>query len=322
MAASGNEAMDVRARANTFRHEVLLYAGIDEFLRGTLEFVRESLDAGEQLLAMVSAAKVERLQEALGPEAGRVEFLDVEVVGRNPARMIPTWRAFMETGVDGTRSVRGISEPIWSARRPAELVEAELHESLLNRAFADVPAFSLLCVYDTEALAPGVIDHARGNHAFIVEDGDRKSSETFTGSPAVDASLGVPLAEPAVEPELFTFDDVPLRAVRALVSDHAARNGLDDDRASHLVLAVDEVASNSLRHGRSIRALSMWVEGDTLICEVRDRGRIEDPLVGCTKPPAGQEGGRGLWIANQVCDLVQVRSSAAGTVVRLHMSSD
>jgi anti-sigma regulatory factor (Ser/Thr protein kinase) len=311
--------MDVRAREDTFRHEVFLHAGIDEFLHGILAFIREALDADEQLLAMVTAEKIERLRAALGGDAGRVDFVDVEVVGRNPARLIPAWRGFTEAGTRGTRRVRGIGEPIWSARRPAEIVEAELHESLLNRAFADVPGFSLLCAYDTEALDPRVIDHARRNHAFVVEDGDQQSSATYRGSPAVDASLGVPLAEPAGEPEVFTFDDVPLRAVRALVSEHAARNGLDDDRASYLVLAVDEVASNSIRHGRSIRALSVWVEGDTLICEVRDRGRIEDPLVGCTKPSADQEGGRGLWIANQVCDLVQVRSTAAGTVVRLHM---
>jgi hypothetical protein len=30
-------------------------------------------------------------------------------------------------------------------------------------------------------------------------------------------------------------------------------------------------------------------------------------------------GGFGVWLANQVCDLVQIRSVAAGTVVRLHM---
>jgi anti-sigma regulatory factor (Ser/Thr protein kinase) len=30
-------------------------------------------------------------------------------------------------------------------------------------------------------------------------------------------------------------------------------------------------------------------------------------------------GGRGLWLANQLCDLVQIRSGARGTVVRLHM---
>ena len=30
------------------------------------------------------------------------------------------------------------------------------------------------------------------------------------------------------------------------------------------------------------------------------------------------ENGRGVWMANQLCDLVQVRSGARGTVVRLH----
>jgi hypothetical protein len=33
----------------------------------------------------------------------------------------------------------------------------------------------------------------------------------------------------------------------------------------------------------------------------------------------GVGGSAGLWLANQLCDLVQIRSFAAGTVVRLHM---
>ena len=33
-------------------------------------------------------------------------------------------------------------------------------------------------------------------------------------------------------------------------------------------------------------------------------------------------GGRGLWLVNHLCDLVQVRSSQAGNVIRLHMSLD
>jgi hypothetical protein len=37
---------------------------------------------------------------------------------------------------------------------------------------------------------------------------------------------------------------------------------------------------------------------------------------------AGQNhpgGGRGLWLTNQLCDLVQIRSGDAGTVVRAHV---
>jgi hypothetical protein len=30
-------------------------------------------------------------------------------------------------------------------------------------------------------------------------------------------------------------------------------------------------------------------------------------------------GGNGLWVVNQVCDLVQARTGRAGTTTRLHM---
>jgi anti-sigma regulatory factor (Ser/Thr protein kinase) len=40
------------------------------------------------------------------------------------------------------------------------------------------------------------------------------------------------------------------------------------------------------------------------------------------RPPDRRSGGRGLWIVNHLCDLVQVRSSQAGNVIRLHMSLD
>jgi anti-sigma regulatory factor (Ser/Thr protein kinase) len=56
-----------------------------------------------------------------------------------------------------------------------------------------------------------------------------------------------------------------------------------------------------------------------MVFEVRDHGRIHDALVGRTRPAPDQLGGFGLWLAHQLCDLVQVRSSLAGNVVRLHM---
>jgi anti-sigma regulatory factor (Ser/Thr protein kinase) len=55
------------------------------------------------------------------------------------------------------------------------------------------------------------------------------------------------------------------------------------------------------------------------LCEVRDRGRIVEPLVGRLPPPLDRHGGRGLWLVNHLCDLVQIRSTEAGSVVRVHM---
>jgi hypothetical protein len=51
--------------------------------------------------------------------------------------------------------------------------------------------------------------------------------------------------------------------------------------------------------------------------EIADAGLINDPLVGRDLLHDLAETGRGVWMANQLCDLVQVRSGSAGTVVRL-----
>ena len=55
------------------------------------------------------------------------------------------------------------------------------------------------------------------------------------------------------------------------------------------------------------------------MCEVADAGRILDPLAGRRRPEPGQLGGYGLWLANQLCELVQVRTFAGGGAVRAHM---
>jgi anti-sigma regulatory factor (Ser/Thr protein kinase) len=86
-----------------------------------------------------------------------------------------------------------------------------------------------------------------------------------------------------------------------------------------LVTATSELAANSIMHGGGTGTLRLWRENGNLIAEVEDAGRIEDPLVGRLRPGIRQEGGRGLWLTNQLCDLVQIRSGEGGTVVRLHV---
>ena len=66
-------------------------------------------------------------------------------------------------------------------------------------------------------------------------------------------------------------------------------------------------------------------QADALIAAARDAGgeirRIADPLVGRRRAAPDAPTGRGVWIAHQTCDLVQLRSGADGTVVRMHMSA-
>jgi len=85
------------------------------------------------------------------------------------------------------------------------------------------------------------------------------------------------------------------------------------------VMAVNEAATNSLQHGGGSGTLRTWSEVDRVVCEVADRGRFAAPLAGRVRPGSDTAPGRGLWLANQLCDLVQVRTSRHGTTVRLHM---
>jgi hypothetical protein len=55
-----------------------------------------------------------------------------------------------------------------------------------------------------------------------------------------------------------------------------------------------------------------------VICRVEDAGQIHDPLAGRHSPAVDGEGGMGLWTVNQLCDLVELRTSAAGTTIRVH----
>jgi anti-sigma regulatory factor (Ser/Thr protein kinase) len=108
--------------------------------------------------------------------------------------------------------------------------------------------------------------------------------------------------------------------MRAWLGAWAGEAQLSADRTQQLVLAVNELASNSLCHGGGRGTLQAWREDGVLTCEVTDDGRIEQPLAGRINPAPSQSDGRGLWLVNQLCDLVQIRSSAAGTSVRVHMS--
>jgi anti-sigma regulatory factor (Ser/Thr protein kinase) len=307
------------AGRGAFRHEALLYTGHDGFLAGTLSFIRAGVRTGEPVLAMVSPTKIDLLREALNGESDGVHFADMHEVGSNPARIIPAWREFVDNyGIAG-RSLRGIGEPIWSERSPAELVECQRHESLLNLAFGDGCAMRLLCPYDTHALDGAVIAEAHRSHPVIVEDGAERDSDSYHGIDLVAAPFAHPLSSPPRDAATLVFTGDTLDAVRHFIATKAEQVGMDSVGRSDLVLAVNEVATNSVVHGGGDGTLIVWREDETLVCELRDSGHFDHPLAGRERPHPGRVGGHGLWLANQLCDLVQVRSFSTGTVVRLHV---
>jgi anti-sigma regulatory factor (Ser/Thr protein kinase) len=296
-----------------FQHEALIYEGPDEYLEGTVPFLRAGLEAGESVMVAVGRSQREMLERELDPADG-VRFADMEKLGRNPAWIIPFWREFVDEARG--RSVRGIGEPVWAARSPAALDECQRHEALLNLAFAPEPSWSLLCPYDAGSLGPEVLEVAACSHPHIHREGEVERSSTF--DPRPDAFAGE-LPPPAATPETLAFEVAELGEVRHRVTVAAEAAGLDPLAVADLVTATSELAANSVMHGGGAGTLRLWHEDSRLLAEVEDRGRIEEPLVGRLRPSISQEGGRGLWLANQLCDLVQIRSGERGTTVRLHL---
>jgi anti-sigma regulatory factor (Ser/Thr protein kinase) len=303
----------------TFHHEAVFYAGDDEFVDRSRAFVEDGLEDGEPVLVMVGSRKLELLREALGTRADQVHFADMEVVGRNPARIIPAWNRFVGDHAGTLRGMRGIGEPIWVGRSPSELSECQLHESLINLAFAAADDFRLICPYDTSALPADVIDEARRSHPIVSFNGAEDVSHDYCGIDKVTAGFAEPLSDPPADADELTVTVTALRDARRLVLARAQDAGLGE-RSDDFVLAVNEVLSNSLHHAQDDGVLRVWEDQEGLVCEVRDGGHILQPMIGREEPPIGQIGGQGIWLVNLVCDLVQVRSSADGSTVRMQMN--
>lgn len=299
-----------------FQHEAFLYEGDDDYLAGTIPFLRAALEAGEPALVAVRRGRAELLEGELGAEAEQIRFADMEAIGHNPASIIPFWREFVDE--NGGLPGRGISESVWAGRGPAALEESQRHESLLNVAFAPEERWSLLCPYDAAALDDEVLAKAALSHRHVRRAGGVAESAAF--DPALDCFAGR-LPAPVAAPEVLAFGLDELSEVRHRVAAAAERAGMDPRGVADLVTAASELAANSVMHGGGRGTLRLWRENGSLLAEVEDRGLIEEPLVGRLRPEISQEGGRGLWLANQLCDLVQIRSGEAGTVVRLHVDT-
>jgi anti-sigma regulatory factor (Ser/Thr protein kinase) len=299
-----------------YRHEAFLYSGRAEFVSGTTSFIREAVSVGDPVLVVLSREKLDLLRQELGADAGNVSFADMARVGGNPARIIAVWQAFVAAHA-GARQLWGIGEPVDPGRSATELTECQLHEALLNVAFDAATPFWLLCPYDLEALAADVIDEARRTHPFIARDGQRQGGGAFRPIDLADP-FDRPVPPRPADAAAMSFQAGRLRRVRAFVAAQAAHAGLDAESAAAMALAVTEIATNSVRYGGGQGELRAWVQDGSLVCEVSDRGHITSPLVGRVQPVLDGQGGAGLWVANQLCDLVQIFSSPGGTTVRLY----
>jgi anti-sigma regulatory factor (Ser/Thr protein kinase) len=296
----------------------MLYATAAEYLGAVTSFVAAGVQADEAVLVAVPTTHLATIQHALGSTGDSVTFVDNTDLGRNPARIIPAVTRFVDE--QAGRRVRIVGEPIWAGRNQAEIAEATRHEAMVNTALAHVDG-EAICPYDVTALDPEVIADAWRTHPTVIDPTGGIDSPHY-GDPANLYAVGTsPLGSPPADARTVPVSRDDLREVRSLIRGFATQAGLPTQRTQDLVLAANEIATNTVAHTDGDGVLSMWRDDEGVVCELRDTGHITDPFVGRRLPDQTADHGRGIWMANQLCDLVQLRSTPAGTTVRLHVTA-
>ncbi|MGW6710405.1 anti-sigma factor RsbA family regulatory protein [Streptomyces sp. NPDC054956] len=303
--------------AKAFEHPALFYRGEDEYVAALGPFIRAGAEAGEPVAVAVPDGhlrliRAELADAAPNPALPGVRFVDMTREGRNPGRIIS--RVLLGFA-DAHRSghVRIVGEPVWPGRTPQEYPACVQHEALINNAFRGRDV-TVLCPYDAQRLPAEVLADARVTHPAVIEGGRERVSGPFSPARAL-AHSNEPLPHPA-DAAAFDFDAGSLRGARLFAARIASRLAAAEETRVALLLTVAELTTNSVVHGGGRGTLRLWIEGDQLVCEVRDFGWLRDPLAGRVPPPVERPGGRGLLLVNELATLVRMHTGAAGTTVQ------
>jgi anti-sigma regulatory factor (Ser/Thr protein kinase) len=301
----------------SFSHDALVYDSVEQVTEVAAPWLLEGLAAGDAAVIAAGPATTGPLREAVGGNP-RVVVLERQALyrARTPTA-ITAFRRFAAEHVAPGRRVRVVGEVDFGTT-VADWREWQAFEAVVNVALAPFPLWGL-CVYDSHLPEP-LRAAARHTHSRLVTADGWVPNPDHVDPATYLRCLPVPDEPLEATPPVLADDDITdyigLRhAVRALLGTvDGPRDVLED-----FLMAVDEMASNAVRHGRPPAGLRLWTAPGRLVCTVRDSGADwDDPFAGYG-PAHGEDlshGGMGLWLARQLCDHVDIRHDERGSTVR------
>ena len=222
-----------------------------------------------------------------------------------------------QAGGDGRQLRSASPRTSFADRRRAALAEAQLSECVLNSPALRAWPLSVVCLYDARRRSTTpALDEMRRSHPVIRGEDEQRRLRPGAAPTTLFAQ---PLDRRRAAPRP-TLDHRPaeLADMRAFVRGTAPAAASPPTGVDDLVLAANEIVHQQPAPRRRPRAAR-----DVVSTTARWCARCATPGTSPTRWSAGSPrrptppSGRGLWLANHLCDLVQMRSSQAGTVVRL-----
>lgn len=309
--------------AGSTGHRALLAHSDGELVAGAETFVCEGLAAGQPVVIACTEDTSALLRAALRDHPGTQWAGWSDVFGSGPAAAITAIRRLTERyRTPSAPLVRAVLEPAAGSDADSWR-EWQRYEAVLDHEAAGEPVL-LMCVTDLRRVPEVLVAAARATHPVLTTRNGPQPNPDHEDPEAFLRLLPVP-PEPLEDTEpLLRADAVrDLRGLRRELAERAGSAELPPEAAPALedfLLAVDEMTTNALRHGRPPVSLRLWANAERLVCTITDHGAgFEDPFIGYG-PAHGDDlalGGMGLWLARQLCDHVDITPHGSGVHVRL-----
>jgi len=298
-------------------HEALFYKSPDDLVTGVAPFLIDGLEAGDDVVLACTEDNNRAVAEALGRDR-RVVVLPRPEVYEKAVTALEFFRELTQSRVRaGARQVRVVCQVGASSGKGSE---CRRFEALSNHVLSSLPLWRV-CAYDVGALPDDMVATAEATHPYLRRAGASAANPAYV-EPAELLRLPDPDMAPLPErvPDLELHDVHDLRRLARRVQEILDAARLESARADDLLLVLNEVATNGLRHGEPPVTVRLWAGSDRIDCTVTDRGTgIDDPLAGYL-PGGGEalpEGRFGLWLARRLCDELVTTWSSEGFTVRL-----
>jgi anti-sigma regulatory factor (Ser/Thr protein kinase) len=313
---------------NGAAHTALIVDSGDELLTVLVPELRRSAGSYDETLLVVGKDTRTLLTEHIGDLDGALRWGDPSAFYQRLGFAYEGFRRYLAEQHTAGRRVHVVAEPDLTggvdAGMHADRAAAYLaYEAVCNETYAPYDG-ATTCIWNQRHHPAFVLNGVRATHRYLLTATSRVPSPPYLSPERYLADRQDLPLQPApadVDREVVLAEVAELSRLRAVLHSWAGEHHFAGEPVDDVVVAAVEVAANGLLHGAAPVRVRAWHRNDTLIVQCDDTaGRRIPATAGYRRPQLAHAapGGRGLWLARQLTDVVITESTPGRTSVRLH----